>query len=745
MQAVLAGAPVVRLGALALCLPFAAGAQRAPVRAVVTDAHTHSPLAGVAVIGTTRTAFSDAQGRVSFDVDADTVVITLTRSGYRARTLRAGAIGAAIALEAEPTLLSTVTVSAAAHNTLAVGTALPVGTVSRTQLETSAAPALADALKGIEGIAVQRPGAWGGKAVVRGLGGERVAVLIDGQRVNRACTFGMDQGLATVDPATVERVEVLSGPGSTLYGSGNVGGVINVVTRRSPTDRTSGTEVRAATSTAVPGATLGASYFARSRIADWSLSADGASFGDYESPTGTVRESGLRTLSLEGRLGWQPAATQRVSLQGTVYEGRDIGYPGSSGATIPRESRHAGALEWGAQLSRGVLDAVSARLFAQRLEHDMSVRMQMKINNMPVTQVTDARSHSLTSGARAQVRVLPSAAAHVDLGVEAVEWRAEATRVTQRVDVPNAMRTVLHTWPDARIVDAGAFGQGEWRTSPWLTVTAGARADRITKDADGWASDALWIGTGNVGVVTRLGAGVQGRASYGVGYRVPDPTESFGVALRPDGYVYRGTPDLRTETARNLEVGVLWDRSLGARALSLSATAYQNSLSDLIAPVLAPGELISGRPVRVYANVSRARLQGVSGTMSLSTRSRQRLTLTAQRVIGTNRVDDSPLAMVPPTEAMLTAHAERAWRGRRPWLEGAWRMVAGQERIATSAGEKITPGFGTLDVRGGVSVAGFKATLGVENVFDRAFREHVDPGVILRPGRNAFVRLVRTF
>lgn len=745
MTVVPTGARLVRLGALVLCFPLSAVAQRATIRAVVSDGRTHLPLAGVAVTGPSLAVFTDAQGRLTIDVAADTTILTLRRAGYRTLQVRAASAGASIALEPDPTLLSAVMVEATTSNTLAAGTVLPVGSVSRSQIDVSASPALAEAMKGIEGINVQRPGAWGGKAFVRGLGGERVAVLIDGQRVNRACTFGMDQGLAAIDPAAVERIEVLSGPGSTLYGSGNVGGVINVVTRRAPMDRRQGSEVRAATSAAVPGGSLGASYFARARTADLALSADAASFGDYRAPTGTVGESGLRTLSLDGKLGWQPVATQRVSAQGTVYEGRDIGYPGSSGATIPRESRYDGALEWGAQLSRGRVDAVSARVFAQRLEHDMSVRMQMKMNGMPVTQVTDARSHSLTSGARAQLRLLPVSTMNLDVGAEAVEWRAEATRVTQRVDVPNAVPTVLHTWPNARILDAGAFSQGEWRAHRRLTIAAGGRVDRITKHAEGWSSHAEWIGTGNVGAVVVLGGGVRTRASYGVGYRVPDPTESFGVALRPDGYVYKGTPELRTEKGRNSEIGLLLDRPMGSRMLSVSLTAFQNALGDLISPVLVPGELISGRPVRAYANVSRARMQGLTGSASIATRTGQRLSLTGQRLTGTNRVNDTPLALVPPAEATLTAHVTRGWRALHPWVEGSWRVVAGQERIAAAAGELATPGFGTLDLRSGFTVAGVRTTIGVENVFDRAFREHVDPGVILRPGRNAFLRVVRSF
>ncbi len=744
MRVAFRGARVARLGVLALCVPYSLAAQRTTVSTVVVDARTHSPIAGVTVTGALDPAYSDARGRVTIISSADTVRLTLRRDGYHPLSLAVRAVGATLALVPDPALLSTVTVTQPAPNTLAAGTTLPVGSVSRAILDASAAPSLADAMRGIEGISVQRPGSWGGKAFVRGLGGERVAVLIDGQRVNRACTFGMDQGLATIDPATVERVEVLSGPGSTLYGSGNVGGVINVVTRRAPTDRTRGAEVRASSSHAVPGGTLGASYFTRSDRADVALAADAASYGNYRAPTGTVAESGMRTLSLDGRLGWQPTASQRVAIGSTVYEGRDIGYPGASGATIPRESRYDGALEWGAQLSRQHLDAVSARLFAQRLEHDMSVRMQGSMNGMPVTQVTDARSHSLTSGARLQLRVLPAAAMQLDLGAEAVEWRAEATRETMRVGATTPP-LILHTWPDARILDAGAFAQGEWRAASRLTIAAGARVDRITKHAKGWSRDAQWIGTGNIGVVGRVGRGARLRASYGVGYRVPDPTESFGVALRPDGYVYEGTPDLRTEIARNAELGVMLDRSFRTLSYAASATAFQNDLHDLIAPVLVPGRLIGGRPVRTYANVARGRMRGVSGTTSLSSRTGQRLTLAAQRLLGTNRVNDTPLALVPPSEATLTAHVERGWRGRRPWVESTWRVVAGQERVATASGEKVTPGFGTLDLRAGTTLAGIRATIGVENVFDRAFREHVDPGVILRPGRNLFVRVVRAF
>ncbi|MBW7934364.1 MAG: TonB-dependent receptor, partial [Gemmatimonadaceae bacterium] len=278
-----------------------------------------------------------------------------------------------------------------------------------------------------------------------------------------------------------------------------------------------------------------------------------------------------------------------------------------------------------------------------------------------------------------------------------------------------------------------------------LRVTGGLRADYINKRATDWPTNDQWVTTGNAGAILRVTGGMRVRANLGVGYRVPDPTESFGLALRPDGYVYKGTPTLRTEMAHNVEGGLMFDRDLAGRTLSASVSVFDNRLSDLIAPVLVPGETVGGRPVRAYANVSRAVLTGVSGSASITTASGQQISIAAQRLRGTNRVDDTPLAQVPPAEASLTLHLTRRVRAARPWVEANWRVVAGQERVATAAGELKTPGFGTVDLRTGGTLAGVRISAGVENLLNRAFREHVDPGAILRPGRNVFVRMTRSF
>ena len=90
---------------------------------------------------------------------------------------------------------------------------------------------------GISEMASQIPGAyaspdslWGADINIRGLGRNRIVVLIDGCRVNTATDINAQLGL--IDPMDIERIEVLKGPVSALYGSGVLGGVINIITKK---------------------------------------------------------------------------------------------------------------------------------------------------------------------------------------------------------------------------------------------------------------------------------------------------------------------------------------------------------------------------------------------------------------------------------------------------------------------------------------------------------------------------------
>ncbi|MCI0572344.1 MAG: TonB-dependent receptor plug domain-containing protein, partial [Myxococcaceae bacterium] len=106
-----------------------------------------------------------------------------------------------------------------------------ISVVSAEDLERRPARTTPEALLEQGGVFLQKTNHGGGAPIVRGLYGQQVLLLVDGVRMNNATVrAGPNQFLNTVDPFLVEQVEVLRGPGSVLYGSDALGGVVHVRT-----------------------------------------------------------------------------------------------------------------------------------------------------------------------------------------------------------------------------------------------------------------------------------------------------------------------------------------------------------------------------------------------------------------------------------------------------------------------------------------------------------------------------------
>nr|HPM78902.1 TonB-dependent receptor plug domain-containing protein [bacterium] len=108
-----------------------------------------------------------------------------------------------------------------------------VSIITAQQFDERIARTVPESLRATAGILVQRTNLGGGSPFIRGLVGNQVLILIDGVRMNNS-TFrgGPNQYLNTIDPFFIDRIEVVRGPGSVLYGSDALGGTINIITHR---------------------------------------------------------------------------------------------------------------------------------------------------------------------------------------------------------------------------------------------------------------------------------------------------------------------------------------------------------------------------------------------------------------------------------------------------------------------------------------------------------------------------------
>ncbi len=137
-------------------------------------------------------------------------------------------------------LMDVTVVSAARREQKDIDSPRSVSVVTAEQIRQRNYRTVPEALNEVVGVLVQETNYGGGAPVIRGLIGNQILVLVDGIRLNNAIfRLGPNQYLNTIDVNQVERIEVVRGVGSVLYGSDALGGLINIITKSkagSPTD-----------------------------------------------------------------------------------------------------------------------------------------------------------------------------------------------------------------------------------------------------------------------------------------------------------------------------------------------------------------------------------------------------------------------------------------------------------------------------------------------------------------------------
>ena len=146
----------------------------------------------------------------------------------------AGALFWSAPAHAEPLQTDTVKVSASRVEKELLDVPMAVSVVTEEQIKLSPAATVGGILQDVPGVQVVNSGAQGLKRIaIRGESPNRVLILIDGQKI--AENKSMDGSALLVDPAMIERIEVIKGPASVLYGSEAMGGVINIITKKGGT------------------------------------------------------------------------------------------------------------------------------------------------------------------------------------------------------------------------------------------------------------------------------------------------------------------------------------------------------------------------------------------------------------------------------------------------------------------------------------------------------------------------------
>jgi vitamin B12 transporter len=649
--------------------------------------------------------------------------ISLRAPGFRLAGTPEAEVGAAEAsldLTLEPAPVREHVVVAATRDEAVASTVGVSATVlDAERIDEREAPSVMRLLEEVPGVTVARNGGLGlqGSVFVRGGESKFARILVDGVPINEP---GGAYNLGPQLPLELERVEVVRGAASSLYASDALAGVIQLVTRRSP----SAARVRAeALAGGYAWRQAEAGSAGRAGRFDWSLGAEHLRT-DNGVPNSALRESaGAASLGLEAG-----AATElRLSLRG------DDARHGTPGATA---------------FGRPDLDA--------RFERRMGVA------SLQIRHVRGRASHELHAGFTAQdwLSLNP-----LDSGPYVPRYGDRVAPFTVS-DFPDP----LGFQQDTRRLSGGY--QLEAQTGARHLVTVGAEAERETgavgsradvllhpkrTNVGAYAQDRMVVGDG---LFLTLGGRVEHNASYGTrfvpraaaawrlrddgattlkasaGAGIKEPTffESFGVS-----FYAQGNPALRPERSVTFDAGV--EQRLLADRVRLEATVFHHDYRDQINYQVADPVTFRG----TFVNLGRTRAQGLELVAEAAPRHGVRLyaqytLLDGEVVVAGDAFNPiyaagQPLLRRPRHQGSLTASL-----GAGRASGGATLVLVGRRADSDFLGLGLTSnaGYARLDLRGRLRLAPrLEAVVIAENVLDARYQDvlgYPAPGRALRAG-----------
>lgn len=640
---------------------------------------------------------------------------------------------------------------------------------------------VADLFADLPGLDLTGVGPNQARPVIRGFSGQRILLLDDGLRVNnsrRQQDFGELPSL--LGQSGLDRVEIMRGPASVLYGSDAIGGVINIVGRQLPAlaagDALHG-EVRfqyvggSASTTQPSGALTG-----RHGELAFRLDADFRNADAYASPAGnfgnltlatpsTIRGTGVDDRHLKGQVGWDVDNNHHLFVKFSDYRANDAGFGfldptvAGDGTVVdiryPFQQARRGTIGYrGTSLNLGIADRVDVA--AYRSDNRRNLAQDIFVPFGPGTPPGAGIAIATRNFTDVDATGLRLEAAKRVGGRHTFTWGAEynldhaagtdsSTNSVIGLGPPEPDVSNTPALPRADFRSIGLFVQDEVALTNRLGLVVGTRYQNnraesfVTPGLDqqpvaGGDNTIVWA----VNAVYRVGDGVRLIAATSRGFRSPNLVERFFNGVTPEGSGFQSRNlGLAAETSVNTDLGVRVQRA----NWSLEGFAFQNHLRDGIR-IATTGGTVMGFPEYQNVNVDRLRVRGIELAATLAPFAGATLLGNVTTIDETDTAE--PLVPVGDgygSKVVLGARyripSGRVWAGVRYRHEGRRDGTLGESSLVGTN----FPGFSVVDLDVGALAFQLGRTTHVvtatlENVGDVLYAEAGNAGFVRpAPGR----------
>ena len=646
---------------------------------------------------------------------------------------------------------------------------------------------IAAALDTKPGLTISRDGMWGSQVAIRGLSRNNIVTLVDGNRIDTATDLAA--GLSMIDVNDIERIEVIKGAASSLYGTGAVGGVINVITKDGWYSQTPYMQERITGGYATVNKQSMGQLALQAGAANWYLRASGMTrdAANVNTPQGELPNSQFNDQNISARAGVRFLENHEIKVNYQKYNATDVGIPGgaplfpsTADVTYPKEERELLSVQYSMNVHQYGLDKWSLKYFQQDILRDV-LNDPHTVNHVPaatgqpakdinVLSVTPRATHN-THGVQLQTDWTAGNAHYLVAGVDFWQKDLESHREkNMRIDVLNANNEVVNSinqvigerpLPESFYRSLGVFVQDEYTVNHRLSLSVGGRIDQIRVENEQvlnpdyqivngvrndspanqvvlWkamqADDRSW--SGNLGALYHLTNQLDFTLTLGKSFRSPYLEERYQY-IDLGSLVKIGDPNLEPEQGNFTDAGIrLWGEKY-----TFVGNVFYNRMTNLV--VEEPGTF-EGRSALVKTNVGKAELYGFDAQASYTIAPVVELFGNIAWVHGQDTFTNTPLPLVPPLNGMLGISGTVKY-GIGYQLYAS--MYAKQDRIADW--EVETPGYTTYNLYihsapfDMLTITGQLFT-GIENITDKSYRNHLSTNhgfVSAEPGRNFILRL----
>lgn len=523
---------------------------------------------------------------------------------------------------------------------------LPVSVLNQKRIQELAPNTFSELLPELPGTDLVGVGANQSRPVIRGLRGQRILLLTDGIRLsNSRRTQSFGEIPALVDVSAMERVEVVRGAASVLYGSEAIGGVVNMITR-SPNYTRQGTEASGFLGYRFSSADSQHKGFAEVNghlgYFGFMLSGTFRSAGDYTAPEGSfgnitlleetpVNDTGVKDNSFNLFLGYRLAENNDISFKYEYYSARDAGFgyvdPAVYSPTdptiqllYPQHKMQKFSLTF-ENRSLNFLLADGISLVGYHLKNSRIFDTNIAISffpgagmNIRSSNFTDVR----TFGTRLELTKILFKKHILTYGLDFFQDDSENTDTNTMefygFGPPQTSVDTTPKVPHAFFRSLGLFIQDDIHLFPRASLILGLRYQSVhaqTEETPGLSvplvksTDSTVVGSANM--TYDVTDDFKLTLSLGRGFRSPNLPERFYQGVTPDGGGYQiQNTELESETSFNVDVGFRYR----LRNFYVETSLFRNMVYDGI-QIVPTGRIIGQLPGYQNVNIEKLRLQGL--------------------------------------------------------------------------------------------------------------------------------------